>query len=32
MIRSYSVTGSIIEGGQSPDLPPLSNTSQLKGL
>lgn len=32
MIRSYNVTGSITEGGQSPDLPPLSNTSQLKGL
>jgi hypothetical protein len=32
MIRSYNVTGSITEGGQSPDLPPLSNTSQLKEL
>lgn len=32
MIRSYNVTGSITERGQSPDLPPLSNTSQLKAL
>jgi hypothetical protein len=32
MIRSYNVTGSITEGGPSPDLPPLSNTSQFKGL
>jgi hypothetical protein len=33
MIRSYNVTGSIIEGGQSPDQsPPLSSTSELKAL
>lgn len=33
MIRSYNVTGSITEGGQSPDQSiPLSNTSELNAL